>query len=503
MTVARIIPKRIRDQQDANLTLGAGTDGYGIAYNHTTGLFEMAALESAGVASGLITAHVGLSNPHTQYLLASGYTAADLLSKLLTVDGGGSGLDADLLDGLSSAAFEAVGTAAGLITAHVAAANPHSQYTLASSFTTHQALTTAHGISAYGATLVDDADASAARGTLGLGTMATAAEANYLLATGTRTGATSQAQTFTNGIIGPSWRPASDSTPALQMQNAAGTAIVTIDTTNQKLILPANRVVEWGTSGRTPYVRGNNSGYFEVGDNVAGVFFYYDVATAALAGTHMKSVRFPAAGNLTLIGNTNAQDFVTVGGAGHSILGFNHYGQFRITFSGGTQLGIDNVGQVFIGQATATALLDIAASTSARASLRIRSGTWPTTPNDGDIANNGNAIAMMVNGTNAVNTEGGLSIWMQSSTTARNVGRLLWQYTDKTDATRATRGSVTAFHTSTEHKPVTWGANSGGALLSFYDITTPIARQVLATGAGRTADDIITTLQALGLVKQS
>lgn len=36
---------------------------------------------------------------------ASSYTAADVLTKLLTVDGSGSGLDADLLDGLSSAAF--------------------------------------------------------------------------------------------------------------------------------------------------------------------------------------------------------------------------------------------------------------------------------------------------------------------------------------------------------------------------------------------------------------
>lgn len=36
---------------------------------------------------------------------ASGYTAADVLAKLLTVDGAASGLDADLLDGQSSAAF--------------------------------------------------------------------------------------------------------------------------------------------------------------------------------------------------------------------------------------------------------------------------------------------------------------------------------------------------------------------------------------------------------------
>lgn len=35
----------------------------------------------------------------------TGYTAADVLAKMLTVDGPGSGLDADLLDGVSSAGF--------------------------------------------------------------------------------------------------------------------------------------------------------------------------------------------------------------------------------------------------------------------------------------------------------------------------------------------------------------------------------------------------------------
>lgn len=39
------------------------------------------------------------------FLSAASYTAADVLAKLLTVDGTGSGLDADLLDGQSSAAF--------------------------------------------------------------------------------------------------------------------------------------------------------------------------------------------------------------------------------------------------------------------------------------------------------------------------------------------------------------------------------------------------------------
>lgn len=151
-----------------------------------------------------------------------------------------------------------------------------------------------------------------------------------------------------------------------------------------------------------------------------------------------------------------------------------------------------------------TAAGDFAPSSTSRASLRIRSGTLPSSAshNDGDIANDGNSIVAKVNGTNAVNTDGGLSIYMQSSTTSRNVGRLLWQYTDKTDATRKTMGSLTAYDASTEYKAMRWGAN-GGALLSFYDITTPIARQTLATGAGATVDQVITALQNLGLLKQS
>ena len=43
-------------------------------------------------------------------LTASSYTAADVLTKLLTVDGSGTGLDADLLDGLQSATANTVST---------------------------------------------------------------------------------------------------------------------------------------------------------------------------------------------------------------------------------------------------------------------------------------------------------------------------------------------------------------------------------------------------------
>lgn len=57
----------------------------------------------------------------------------------------------------------------------------------------------------------------------------------YLLATGSRTGASSQAQTFTNGIIGPTWKPASDSTTAMQITPSAGGTFWTFDTTNRRV----------------------------------------------------------------------------------------------------------------------------------------------------------------------------------------------------------------------------------------------------------------------------
>lgn len=57
-----------------------------------------------------------------------------------------------------------------------------------------------------------------------------------LLNDGTRAGATTQAQTFTNGIIGPTWRPAADSTTALRIFKAdAATAVITVNTTDARV----------------------------------------------------------------------------------------------------------------------------------------------------------------------------------------------------------------------------------------------------------------------------
>lgn len=75
---------------------------------------------------------------------------------------------------------EASGTAASAVAAHALASDPHSDRSFATSaIATHAALTTTHGISAFGSTLVDDLSASAARSTLGLGTAALSSTTDF------------------------------------------------------------------------------------------------------------------------------------------------------------------------------------------------------------------------------------------------------------------------------------------------------------------------------------
>lgn len=69
----------------------------------------------AGKGSPLTNSEVdaNFNNLNTQLQLAqtaASYTAADVLAKLVTVDGSGSGLDADLLDGMNSATANTVNT---------------------------------------------------------------------------------------------------------------------------------------------------------------------------------------------------------------------------------------------------------------------------------------------------------------------------------------------------------------------------------------------------------
>lgn len=76
--------------------------GYGI----TDGVNAVSVTGSGNaVTSASIAGHTLTLTKGSTYLLSSQYTASDILSKLKTVDGSGSGLDSDLLDGLDWNSF--------------------------------------------------------------------------------------------------------------------------------------------------------------------------------------------------------------------------------------------------------------------------------------------------------------------------------------------------------------------------------------------------------------
>ena len=121
---------------------------------------------------------------------------------------------------------------------------------------------------------------------------------------------------------------------------------------------------------------------------------------------------FSAAGTTTTLTAFLSQGFVLA--AGHVVTTAYGLRLQAASISGGASItnywGIsqedtaaNNVlaGRSAMGQAAgtaATALVDVGASTTARSSLRIRSGTAPTAPNDGDIWFDGSAVKVQISG---------------------------------------------------------------------------------------------------------
>lgn len=179
-----------------------------------------------------------------------------------------------------------------------------------------------------------------------------------------------------------------------------------------------------------------------------------------------------------------------------------------------------STGQIGISNGTPTAVLDLPASTTSRSSLRIRSGTAPTSPNDGDVWKNTDEFVMFASGsnTNTVlnvlrlrrNTSGtpaagygsALNFQLKSSTTAgRDAGRLTYEWVTATDASRASRVKLTAYSTTTEQEAIRIDGDSGGVKLGFYAATAVAKQSVTGSRGGNAAlADLLTKLANLGLI---
>lgn len=91
-----------------------------------------------------------------------------------------------------------------------------------------------------------------------------------------------------------------------------------------------------------------------------------------------------------------------------------------------------------------------------------------------------------------------------ASVDKREMGRIRFEWVSATDASRASRGRVTAFSTTTEQEAIRWDGDSGGVKLGFYG-GAAVAKQTVtgSRGANAALADLLTKLATLGLITDS
>lgn len=235
--------------------------------------------------------------------------------------------------------------------------------------------------------------------------------------------------TLSSALVSPAWKPASDSATALQLQNSSGASLFVGDTVNGNFgigVTPSAHLdvksasdsrigiivrvysasqsanmMEYRDSDNSVLSAVNRAGW---GVGISGSPSYKidarEVTNVQIARFAQGNNSYPACVQIDRPSSTRSASLIlSTGGSYNWFAGLayrsggasnNYFIGTLSSFSpdsANAVLCLTTTGLAAFGQGTTvpTARVDIAASTTGAASIRVRGGVAPTTPNDGDL----------------------------------------------------------------------------------------------------------------------